>query len=175
MLAGFSQRSGFACSRLEAACSACALWRRVLRAVLQRCAPTSVTCQVFSTLAPFMGFAPAESVLAVSRTPFGSPCPSFCCSVRLSVDRRYRHRCRSHWMPTCARFGEQVPLARWRIQARRHWRLSSFAGLPQVSRCCPRHCCRLSRRCHRLLIRIAADLHQRLGTRDVALVSPAQV
>jgi hypothetical protein len=84
--AGFFQRPGFACSRLEAACSACALWRCVLHAAEQRCAPTSVTCQVFSTLAPFLGFAPAESVLAVSRTPFGLPFPSFCCQARLSFE-----------------------------------------------------------------------------------------
>lgn len=73
------QRPGFACCRLTAACSACALWRRVLHAGSQRCAPTRFTCQVFSTLAPSLGFAPAEFAFPVSRTPSGLPCPSFCC------------------------------------------------------------------------------------------------
>jgi len=42
-----------------------------------------VTCRAFSIPAPSLGFSPSESVLAVSRTPLGSPCPSFRWSVRI--------------------------------------------------------------------------------------------
>lgn len=58
------------------------LTMRVLPLVLQRLTPATVTCRAFSIPAPSLGFSPSESVLPVSRTPFGSPCPSFCWSVR---------------------------------------------------------------------------------------------
>lgn len=51
----------------------------------QRFTPTVVTCRAFSIPAPSLGFAPSESVLAVSRTPLGSPCPSFPSSLRLGI------------------------------------------------------------------------------------------
>jgi len=50
-----------------------------------RFAPTVVTCRAFSIPAPSLGFAPSESVLAVSRTPLGLPCPSFPSSLRLGI------------------------------------------------------------------------------------------
>lgn len=71
------QHPGFACFRLKAACSACALLTLRVSRCFQRFTPTTVTCQAFSILAPSLGFAPSESVLAVSRTPLGLPCPSF--------------------------------------------------------------------------------------------------
>jgi len=50
-----------------------------------RFTPTSVTCRSFSIPAPSLGFTPSESVLAVSRTPLGLPCPSFPSSLRLGI------------------------------------------------------------------------------------------
>lgn len=78
--APFFQRPEFACFRLKAACSACALATSRVSRTFARSAPTAVSCRAFSIPAPFVGFAPSEFVLAVSRTPSGSPCPSFCSS-----------------------------------------------------------------------------------------------
>jgi len=50
-----------------------------------RFTPTLVTCRSFSIPAPSLGFSPSESVLAVSRTPLGLPCPSFPSSLRLGI------------------------------------------------------------------------------------------
>ena len=49
-----------------------------------RCTPASVTCQVFSTLAPSMGFSPSEFVLVVSRFSFQSCLPFFLLASALS-------------------------------------------------------------------------------------------
>ena len=138
-----------------------------------------VTRQVFSTLAPSMGFSPAEFVLVVGRTPLGLPCPSFFSSLRLKL-----------WadvaVPIAVRTGCRLARA---IGNGVRMRVGSFTArfypdgslpkqrrsLPQVSHCLHRHFCQFYRCCHQSLANISAGLRQRWGTRDVALVSPAQV
>lgn len=82
---------------------------RFIEAFACRSAPAAVTCRTFCIPAPSMGFAPSESVLSASRTPFGSPCPSFlwetCRSRRGVAARCTVHVCVS----SGSRVEKQVP------------------------------------------------------------------
>jgi len=76
-----------------------------------------------------MGFAPAEFVLTVSRTPFGLPFPSFCCQVRLSFELT---------LPSSSPFAPdadlRVPFGTGPIRMLA-LKPKQLRGLPQVLRC----------------------------------------